>query len=485
MISSNITEILSSLSSEELKRFRVYVSSAYFNRNENVIKFFEHLIKFYPDFREKKLTKEYIFAKVFGNKEYNDGMMRTVSFKLNTLLKDFLVHSRNERETLRQHLILLEEYNRRKLYRLFLKKFEEINNILEQVKHKDEEYYSSRIKMQRQMELFTEINRFKKKDYNIFKQYSLRKMSENLSYYITLCIFNNNTLLFEENEEVVSSLSTNLIKVILEEIMDNNSKYNDNPVINLNRLQILLHKENNEEYYRELKKLFLSGREIFDHFERYNLLNVLQHFCIIMIFRGNSEYRRERFELYKEALRQKLFAMYEDEYFDYMLFGNIVLVSIAVSELDWLGNFIKEYSPYLSPEIRDTAKKYSEAKVCFAKGNFSEAMRHINGIENSVYARFDTTLRDLKMQCLYELGYFQELLYQFDAYSHFLRSKSNNLPKSRQERIKNYLMYFRKLIKIKENKDQKLYSETEYELLNNANILERTWLLKKLKEVKI
>lgn len=485
MISTNITDILKTFSEDEIKKFRTYISSPYFNKNKNVNAFFDQIIKHYPDFRSDKLSKTIVYKKIFGKEKYNDGHIRTLSFNLNNLLKNFMIDQKIESEDIKRDLILLEEYNRRKLNKLFLKKFEELNETLNIRKNKNEVYYECRVKMQRQMDYFVELNRFNQKDYYVFKNYSVTSMSINLSYYICHLVISNNSLIFEENNEHTKNLHSDFINNIIKEILSDKSKYNDNPVININRIQILINRERNEEHYRELKNIFLNGSEVLDHFERYNIHNVLQHFCIDKIFEGKVEYRDERFELYKAALDQKLYSLYEDEYFNDMLFGNIVIVAIAVSEIEWVEKFILQYTSLLSPDIKDTINKYSKAKVSFAKKQFHDALSHLNGIENSNYVRTDTTLRDIKMMSLYELGLYSELHYQFDAYEHFLRKNKKSITGLRFTRIKNFLKYFQLLLKANERSDKKILTGLQYELNDNPNVMERRWLLSKLSEIKV
>jgi len=485
LISTNITDILKTFSEDEIKKFKSFIASPYYNKNKNVNAFFDQIIKFHPEYNSVKLSKLSVFEKIFGKSKYNDGLIRSLSFNLNNLLKNFLIDQKNANEDLKNELLLLEEYNRRKLNKHFLKKFEELNDTLNNRKNKDEIYYECKVKMQRQMDYFVEINRFNQKDYNVFKNYSISSMSENLSFYICHLVISNNSLIFEETDESSNSLDSDLIKYIFKEILSEKSKYKENTLINHNRLQILINRERKEEHYQELKKIFLTGFDLLDHFERYNIHNLLQHFCIDKIFEGKAEYRKERFELYKASLDQKLFSLYEDEYFNDMLFGNIVIVAIAVSEIDWLEDFIKQYIPLLSPDVKDTIEKYSTAKVSFAKKNYQETLIHLNTIENSNYVRNETSLRDLKMMSLYELGLFNELHYQFDAYNHFLKKNKKLVTGLRFTRIKNFLKYFQMLLKANERSDKKIFTELQYELNENPNVMERRWLLSKLSEIKI
>jgi len=481
---SNIIDILSSFSKEELKKFRTFISGSYFNKNKNVSSFFDQIIKFHSDFPESKVSKEIVFAKLFPKTVYNDGLMRTLIFNLNNLLKEFIILESDDNTLLKKEIILLKEYNKKKLKKLFLKKFEELNSILDKAKIKDDEYFMTRIKMQREMEIFIEINRFGKKDYNQFKVFSVKNMSENLTNFIYLTVISYNSLMFEESADRMKELSTELLNIVKDKFLSDEIAVSDNPILNLNKLQIMLHKYGKGEYYKKLKEIFINKQNETDHFERYNLHNVLQHYCINKIFEGKPEYRRERFELYKIALGQKLFSLYEKDYFDDMLFGNIVLVAISVDELDWLKDFIEKYSHLLSPEVSNSVKKYSFAKLNFAQNNFSEALKLLNSSELSNYVRNNFSVRDLIMKSMYELGYFTELYYQFDAYSQFLRKNRKNIGSLRFNRATNFLIYFRKLVKVNENTDLQLYSEIEFELNNNTEIMERTWLQSKLAEIK-
>ncbi len=484
MRGSNIIDILGSFSREELKKFRSFISGSYFNSNKNISPFFDYIIKFHPEFPESKVSKETVFSKLFPGTDYNDGLMRTLIFNLNNLLKEFIILESDENTLLKRELVLLKEYNKKKLNKLFLKKFEEMESLLDKVKIKDDDYFMTRIKMQREMEIFIEINRFGKKDYIQFRVLSVKKMSENLTDFIFLTAVSYNNLMFEESPDIIKKYSTELLDIIKEKFLEDENAVSGNPILNLSKLQILLHKTGKEEYYIKLKDIFSHKQNETDHFDRYNLHNVLQHYCINRIFEGNPEYRKERFELYKIALEQKLFSLYENDYFDDMLFGNIVLVSISVNELDWLNEFIEKYSHLLSPEVSDSTKKYSYAKLNFARNNFSEALKLLNSIELTNYVRNNFSVRDLIMKSMYELGYYTELYYQFDAYIQFIRKNRKNIETLRFNRAANFLKYFKKLVKAKENGDLKLKSEIEFELNNNTEIMERTWLLNKLTEIK-
>jgi len=90
MLNSNLLELLSKFTIQEVKEFNEFVISPFFNKNENVAGLFKYIKKYYPDFNNKKLEKEYAFKKIFKNEKYNDGFMRTLMFNLGKLAEDIL-----------------------------------------------------------------------------------------------------------------------------------------------------------------------------------------------------------------------------------------------------------------------------------------------------------------------------------------------------------------------------------------------------------
>ena len=78
MLKTKSLEILNTFSNEEFRRFADFVSSPYHNTNKKLVALTKALEKFYPQFELPALTKEYLFTKIFGQKKYNDQMMRNL-----------------------------------------------------------------------------------------------------------------------------------------------------------------------------------------------------------------------------------------------------------------------------------------------------------------------------------------------------------------------------------------------------------------------
>ena len=90
MVNSNLLQLVSKLTSSELKEFGDYVRSPFFNKNEGVIKLFDYLKRHHPDFDQMNFEKEFVYKKLFPSVEYDDAFMRKLMFNLAKLVEDFL-----------------------------------------------------------------------------------------------------------------------------------------------------------------------------------------------------------------------------------------------------------------------------------------------------------------------------------------------------------------------------------------------------------
>ena len=59
MKNTQLIKLLRTFDQKEIKRFREFISSPFFNKNKNVTKLFEIIRKIYPDFEQEKFTKEF------------------------------------------------------------------------------------------------------------------------------------------------------------------------------------------------------------------------------------------------------------------------------------------------------------------------------------------------------------------------------------------------------------------------------------------
>ncbi len=134
-------DILIALTPSEMKGLEEYIHSPFFNKNKNVQKLFNYISRAYPEFDPVKIKKETAYKKLFGDKRYNDGFMRTLIFILTNLAEDYLAYINVFGDEFIPKIRLLVELKKRNLKRILVKNLKSTEKLFENFKTKDENYY--------------------------------------------------------------------------------------------------------------------------------------------------------------------------------------------------------------------------------------------------------------------------------------------------------------------------------------------------------
>lgn len=488
MINTTLLNIIGKFSTKEMREFGEFITSPFFNKNENVIKLYAYIKKFHPDFNDKKLEKEYVYKKLYSKGEYNDGFMRTVMYNLGKLAEDFLAYVNFTKDELVRGISLLDELSERKLEKVFLKYYNEIESELEKQKYHDAKFYYRKYQLKEQMEIYMDWSKFKNKDFKNYTPNTISYINDELtSFFITKALNHYRFLLDKSNYEPMS-YEYGLMDNLIDYLRTNDNHYINKTKIRLHLYEVLIQKEGKEEYFQILKDLLISGEKALNHSDRYSLHNILQAYCIRKVYDG-EDYRKERFELYKACVEQGLYKASEHIYFDDLMFANIAFSAMHMNEFSWAEKFIQDHKKALSPENSEVVINYCYARLCYEKNNTEEAMKYLSSIRTIKHVQFKLPIRDLTLILNYELGQYSQAYYQIDSYRHFLSNNKNLFADARLDRLNNFVKFYTKLIKLKDKNESfesaKLQTEItklKDELENNHNIQERNWLLKKVNE---
>ena len=77
MKNSKLISLLKSFSENELKEFRKFIDSSFFNKEgKYVLRFYNEVRKHYPDFTNASLERKNLFEKLYPGKSYDDVINR-------------------------------------------------------------------------------------------------------------------------------------------------------------------------------------------------------------------------------------------------------------------------------------------------------------------------------------------------------------------------------------------------------------------------
>ncbi len=482
MLSSNLIELLGKFTAEEIKEFGEFVSSPFFNKNENVIKLFGYIKKYFPELDSRKLEKEYAYSKIWSKQKYNDGYMRTLMFRLQRLGEEYLSYINYRKIEEKVKVNLLEELNKRKLDKAFLKNLQEQENEFEESEYKGYNYFHYKNELELQKQLFYNWRRFKEKD---LKDYNDKSFFNSIEYVISaflIRVLSKYLFLIAKGQYEKIDYDYKFLDTVIDFLQNSDDRFKKNPVINLHLNEILLLKTRDESYYYILKDMFIKENKTFSHDERYSLHNVLIQYLSQRIYEGGMKFKTERFELYQIALKQNTFKGSEDLYFDDLMFGGIVSVAVSLNNYEWTENFIEKYKNQLAPGNRATIINFSLAKLSFYKKDFTMALKYLSKIASIRNIQYKTAVRDITLMTYYELSLFSQAYFLADSYRHFLVKNKAYYSELRFERMSNFLKYFVKITKLKENMIKHDFKEIKYEIDKTTNIMERDWLIEKINE---
>ena len=483
MLNSNLLELLGKFTAVEIKEFSEFVSSPFFNKNESVIKLLAYLKKYFPEFQNKKLEKEIAFGKIFPKQPYNDGYMRTLMHRMQKLAEQYLSYNNYIKKEGSLKLNLLVELNGRKLEKAFLKALSEQEQEFEESAYKGYNYFHDKIQIEEQKLEFFNWIRYKNKDYKDFSDESFYSSIDFTISAFLIRVLGKYLFILAKEQFNKLGYDFEFLDFILDFLNTKGAHFKDNAVINLQFNEIMLLKTKNDDYYYVLKEILVKEKNTLSVDERYSLHNVLNQYLVERIFEGEIQFKPERLELYKIAISEGVYKGSKDEYFDELLFGGIVKVAVLQGEYDWTEKFIEQYKTELPPENRSTVIYFCMARVSFARKDFTMSLKLLSKIRTIRIIQYKTAVRDLTLMTYYELLMYSQAYFMADSYRHFLSKNVSFYSDSRFERMSNFLKYFLRITKIRENNNLIELGEVAFDLKRNTNVMERDWLLEKLKEL--
>src|SRR4030095_14538542 len=107
-----VIDLLKTFNKADFKRFGDFAASPFFNKLQNVTRFYDAIKEFYPDFSSSGFTKEVVFKTVFPGEAYNDGRFRALCSHLFSLAEKFLAYSRYSSDEVNLRLDIIKVLSR-------------------------------------------------------------------------------------------------------------------------------------------------------------------------------------------------------------------------------------------------------------------------------------------------------------------------------------------------------------------------------------
>lgn len=486
-INSGILNLFKQFSKKEISHFEKFICSPFYNNHSTLIKLFNELKKYYPEFKNNKLTKENLYSKVNKGKRYNDVVFRKYISNMTKLAEEYLnvLEIRSQKEKI--DLNILNQLFRRNLIELMEKKIKIIEKRYKYNNDYYEDYYFN-------MHVFHKIKYNNYSAINkteLFYENVVSSQSNLINYFLfnslaDFKILQTQKYTFKISEELNSieifykCFDFKKFILMLKDAKGITEKESNLLELYYLDYQLSQSKNDPDNYFKFKSKIsecekYLSKNLLYFYISQLNL------YCLMEIANGRNELERELFENYKSMLERDLFSDDSVNRMNLSEYRAILTAAIRVKEIDWAEYFINHYRNYITENERENVFNYGYALLLFEKNEYVESLNQLTKVKlDSFIYSVDSYI--LRLQIYYELNYFDTTVSLIDTFRHYIR---NNKIISADLNLKynNFLRYYKKILKLKKKPEFTEIINFKKMLEEEKITLKKKWMLEKAEEL--
>ncbi len=467
------------LSADEWKQLGRWLQSPWCNSNKKLAESYNLLKRFAPDFSAKDLSKEYLFGKLYPEKEYNDRWIRNILAELNGQIESFLVHQRvNESKELKT-LLLGQEWNKRQQELRLTKLAELYQRRSSANKNKSwEDYlldcYWNDLLYYRQAS---------KQDAPAQKQYLL-DANDGLDHFYLLGKMRYLAEL-KGREQLTAELYDELDKSM--QLLNSIKANTFIPAVELYQLKYQEPIQPTEEYYQHLYQSYLEHFDSLSIRDQQIFYFYLLNTRIRMYLGGELHLQKEIFEFYLKGLKKGL--LLQEGILSEKTFLNAVTLGNLSQQFKAVEKFIKDYNPSLRIESQADANIWGHSHCYFHQGNFEKVTSLLRD-HNFKQDVFDLHGRMLLFQSYCEIYYTDSSYWvllnnygqSFDKYIRRLKYMSDRRKKS----YLTFSKYVKRIYKSLNDPNVPIsehFNQLKNDIEQEETIQGKKWLLRKIDEI--
>ncbi len=485
MQNSKLIQVLKTFTKDEWKGYEKLVASPFFNKGRNLMPFVKALKKFHPHFVNEKMTKEYIYSKVYKDKKYNNNTMKSAIHSLTEMAKEFLIQKDISMDNYKQ-LNLTKQLSSRKIDSLFEK---ECRSTLSESNRTG--FSPKQLDFERELIIQNSLYWMRKNELRkYFPLYCQTMDIKFLSAVLEIYKAKAACLTFEENYNYAAkkSIAYNIAGIINYDYLYEFIRINIPGYFEYFEIYHLILKGGNEpdnlDNIEILSKKFFKLIDKLSHTEKFDIFRFIESFYILMERRLSISLVHKRAALYKEVLKRDLYYFDPEWGFSESTFINFVLDFLRTKDIESAEEFINKYYEKIPKNSRKTVYNYSKAFTNWYKKNYELALEHLTNVKTEHIPRIKNETYFLKTAIFFELNNLEQCIYTIDAHNHFLRNNKANSDIIKQ-RFLNFNHIVSKLVIIKSGAAKADIHNLKFDVNNTKPIYNPAWLLEKIAELEV
>ena len=490
MFNSRLIKILQAFTPGELKEFRKFIETPFFNKEGSyLLRFFDEVKKYYPGFTDAELEKGNLFKKLYKGKEFSDATMRKLSSGIIKLAEQFLRYKAFTENTDAAELLYIQKLREKRIEKLFESESAALEKKLAVLENSvDLDYFRNRYKLElEKINFYLDFNHMIKK-----QQESLQAVQGYLVYDSLLNLldigFNilvGSTTMYKGEENTVLELLQRTDLEGFGRILEKNTP-GLFPVYELfyRRYLSFLNIEEDESYYR-YKEAALRSLSYFTWENQFTIFVSLQNICTRKFVEGKRYFSAELHEVHKEMLGRGLYVQKKGDYMNLHTYRNIVLTAFNLVKPEWISDFMEQYIDRILPEQRESLGAWTRAQIHYCRKEYGDAIKELQSVKNDHFLS-KHEIKTMTMKMFYELKDFEPAISFADSYRHMITNDKTFAVLHRNS-YTNFCLFYTRLIRIVTSNFESPKRSEELHFLKSeitrAATNSKEWLLAKIEEL--
>lgn len=464
MENSRLIAVAKTLGGKEIRAFRKFLKSPYFNQREDLVRLFQ-LIELVFLKKNSSITKEATFEQLYPNQEFDVQFLRQSMSLLLKQLELFLVLEEHQKDQLANKLTLSKIFRERELHKPFQSSLKELKKLQQNSSYRNAQYFEDHFKIMLEEYQFRASNRI--------SEQNLQQISDSMDMAFILSKLRQACYSIAHQTVYKTEYRFGLLDAILDYIKKNNLDQHPTLAIYYYCYHALLFSRR-EEYFQLFRAHLFANEQLFHREEIRDLYLLAINFCIRRFNQGEENYAREGLDWYRRGLESKV--LLNDGVLSRFTYRNVVAMGLKVGDFNWVQSFIHEYKPVLEKQYRENMFSFNLAKLEYHRKNYQEAL-HL--LRKAKYKDLLLNLgaKTLLLKIYYELDDWDMLEAHLEAMQNYLRRKK--VMGYHQTNYQNLIKYTKKLVHISPY-DKAAREKFKKRIEVEEILTEKEWLLNQL-----
>jgi hypothetical protein len=468
MQNSKLLLLLKTFNAGELRAFRDFVASPFFNKNQELVTLYEYLKKqAAKDFPAAKLERTAVFAAVYPEEKYDEKRLNYALSLLLKLAERFVGIQQLENSAMLSDSQLLTVYTERHLDKNYDYIFQQTTERLAAYPFRNEAYY-----FQKYLLADAADAHFSAKNERRFDP-ALQQAADHLDRFYLCKKLKYLCNMLDRQKFIAANYQLHGLEAVKSYLSAKDWSHDPAIWVYWQLLQSLLEKEP-AAHFKVFRQLLQTHLPVFSPAEARELYGFAINFYIQQIRIGEKHYAPDLMAIYREGIDNQV--LLENGQLSPWTFKNVVKLGLGLRQYDWVEQIVTELSAKLDADKRADAYHFNLAELHYHRRNLDQALFYLNQVEFSDVS-YHLGAKLMLLKIYFETGATEAFLSLVSTFRVFLQ-RNKQVPKEVKMPYLNFVNLLYEIFRSDETKTAVLKEKIE----QTPMLTGRNWLLGQLPE---